>query len=311
MSLGARLVSGSIGVALWCGLSVEPIVAQDARHKLPVAGFEVVFEGEAVRNTDLVARATRITRGVLPLLRRTFGSPRLGEEPLRRVTVRLGTERENASERDGWALLDVPLDNTTGRAWLAHEYVHLWLGLSIAPASPQETWFSEGAAEYYGWLALLDAGLASRKDMEDALANAFERYRWDSWIASGSISLAGGLLQAHRALVLDGGFLIAACLDGDIRRATELRSSLADVARKLLAQGSSVRRYDSRAIYDAVEEVGGEPLARSLARWVEGSAPLALWRCATEVRTRGSDRESRSSVPRSSSLSDSSGRKSP
>lgn len=310
MSVGSRLVSCSIGLAVWCGLSAESSAAQDARHKLVVAGFEVVLEGEAGRNTELIARATRITRGVLPLLRRTFGSPRLGEEPLRRVTVRLGAQRENASERGGWALLDVTSDSSTGRAWLAHEYVHLWLGVSIAPASPQETWFSEGAAEYYGWLALLEAGLASRKDMEDALANAFERYRWDSWIASGSISLAGGLLEAHRALVLDGGFLIAACLDADIRRLTELRSSLADVVRKLLAQAAGARRYDSRAIYAAVEEVGGEPLARSLARWVEGSAPLALWRCATEVRTRGGGRESRSGVPRPSSRSDSSGRRS-
>jgi predicted metalloprotease with PDZ domain len=256
-------------------------------RRLRSGGLEVVLEDGVAANVSRVTRAAQVTREVLPLLARTFGLPRVAERPLRSVVVQLGAEREGVSRRDDVALLQVSLSDVDERAWLAHEYFHLWNGLTVGPASSQETWFSEGTAEYYGWLALLEAGLARRADMEQALAAAFERYRRDTWIAVGSIALAGGLLSAHRALVVDGGFLVAACLDADIRRATELKHSLADVIRKLLAQEIGGHQYDSRAIYGAVEEVAGEPLARALARWVEGSAPLALWRCATEVRTRG------------------------
>lgn len=210
-------------------------------------------------------------------------------EPRGRVAIVVADE--DAPARAGGVLLDrdvVVLAPVTGTlparlGAVAHELFHLWSGRAFAHRTPAELWFAEGVTEYYALHALRRAGVLSDSGYTAALDAAFGRFRLDPWIGVNSIAQAGSALGAHRTLVHDGGLLTAACLDPDIRTTTKGAKDLDDLMRVLFTRHDVAgRRYDSAALYDAIRTVSDDAVARRIARVVEGSAPLALWRCATE-----------------------------
>lgn len=209
--------------------------------------------------------------------------------PYRRVAILVADE--DAPARAGGALLrkDVVLLAPPGPARapllgaVAHQLFHLWNGRAFSHRSPAELWFAEGITEYYALHALRRAGVLSDSGYTEALDAAFSRFRRDSWIGVNSIAQGGQAIGAHRALVHDGGLLTAACMDPDIHTTTNGAHDLDDLMRALYERhDTGDRRYDNAAIYDALRTVADDAAARRITRVVEGSAPLSLWRCATE-----------------------------
>lgn len=172
-------------------------------------------------------------------------------------------------------------------AAVAHELFHLWNARAFRYRTPRERWFSEGVAEYLALRALLDEGVIGDDGYRDLMDGAFDRYRHDSWIGENSILRAGDLKFAHRGLVHDGGLLVAACIDADMRRATNGARALDDVLRAMFQRfDAGERTYDTGDVFDLVSELAGDAVARPLQRMVDGTASLGLWRCATERPTR-------------------------
>jgi predicted metalloprotease with PDZ domain len=157
---------------------------------------------------------------------------------------------------------------------------------SVLAAPARDAWFVEGVGAYYDLRARLARQELDEKGWQQAMDQAFERYRLDSWIGVNSLARAADQPE-HRALVVDGGLLVVACMEADMRRATDDGRGLHDLLRTLFERHErSARRYDTAAIFEVVTELAGDVASRPLQRMVEGTASLGLWRCATESPTR-------------------------
>lgn len=287
---GGALRAGSLGELL-DGFVVVGAAEAIAVERGRAAGLalEVVTWGAGARAEH--SAITRVAAEALGMYSRVFGRvpAAVRGTPLRRVAIVVADEE--APARAGAALLGhdaVVLAPAAGAraarlGAVAHELFHLWSGRAFSHRTPAEQWFAEGVAEYYALHALRRAGVLSDSGYAEALDAAFARFRLDPWIGVNSIARAGGAIGEHRALVHDGGLLTAACLDPDIRTTTQGAKDLNDLMRALFTRHDAAdRRYDSAALYDAIRTVSDDAVARRISRVVDGSAPLALWRCATE-----------------------------
>lgn len=171
--------------------------------------------------------------------------------------------------------------------FLAHEYMHTWIGAEIGGFPEGESagvaWLTEGWTDYYAGRALLRAGLWTPADFiadlnrvlarnagspARALPNAaiVERYWTDSDV---------------QQLPYDRGHLLALLLDHRIRLATGGRVDMDDV---MLAQRALARRnaragtrLDAAALFPAaLREATGIGVAEELARHVERGEPVLL-----------------------------------
>lgn len=275
--------------ALQDGMIATGLMETSTREVAGVA-LTVATSGERLRRVR--ERVDRVAGASLGRFAKMMGGmPRLALGRPYRHVVLLVVEEPNPHLAGGglaWkdiVLLMPPGDQAVERldAAIAHELFHLWNARAFRYRTPRESWFAEGVTEFYALRALRELGLLSAAAHRSRMEEAFERYRHDPWIGGGSIAMAGEQKFAHRVLVYDGGLLVAACLDADMRRATKGERSLDDLLRLMIGRfDASARRYDNAAIYAAVQELSDETTARMLARMIEGSAPLALWRCATE-----------------------------
>lgn len=115
-------------------------------------------------------------------------------------------------------LMDGTLDAASREFWatlVAHEVCHIWLGTAIE-FDGQEYWFSEGFTEYYSRIVCARLGLTSEDDFLRDL-----EHKWESYLSrQGDLSIreAGENKSVNRALVYEGGSLIAAALDLQIRK---------------------------------------------------------------------------------------------
>ena len=109
---------------------------------------------------------------------------------------------------------------------VGHEVFHIWNGVAIN-FSEQEYWFSEGFTEYYSRITSARLGFTSENDFLRDLERACELYL----SKSGELSIreAGRNKSANMDLVYQGGNLIAATLDVQIRKLTQNQKSLDDV----------------------------------------------------------------------------------
>lgn len=239
-------------------------------------------------------RLTRAATVSLGWFRQVMGgTPRLAlNRPYERVAVLVGEAPDAALAGGGLAWKDIVLLLPPGRALsnrealvsVIAELFELWSGRGFRHRTARDAWFTEGSTTYFALRALLAAGLLTRADYRDLMDAAFDRFRLDAWIGENSILRAGESLAAHRALVQDGGLLVVACIDADVRRATEGARRIDDLARAMFRRfDAGDRMYDTAALFELVSELADAATARRLERMVEGTASLGLWRCATEV----------------------------
>ncbi|RKU17403.1 hypothetical protein C6503_10935, partial [Candidatus Poribacteria bacterium] len=118
-------------------------------------------------------------------------------------------------------LMDGTLDTDNRQSWtplVAHEICHIWNGKAI-DFNTQEYWFSEGFTEYCSKISCARLGIIS----EDDFLRDLER-KWELYLSKqGELSIreAGENKMVNHELVYEGGSLIAAALDLQIRKQTQ------------------------------------------------------------------------------------------
>ena len=157
---------------------------------------------------------------------------------------------------------------------VAHEVFHIWLGKTIG-FKWQEYWFSEGFTEYYSRIVCTRLGLTSESDFLRDLES-----KWESYLSRQgecSIREAGEDKSANRELVYQGGSLIAAALDLQIRSLTQNWKSLDDVMKQMYLEfGLTGNKYTMRDVIRIVSRIVGEDLESFFCKYVVGTDRLPL-----------------------------------
>ena len=169
------------------------------------------------------------------------------------------------------------LDETDRSFWVplvAHEVCHIWIGKTI-DFKWQEYWFSEGFTEYYSRIICTRLGLTSENDFLRDL----ER-KWESYLSrQGQLSIreAGEDKSTNRELVYQGGSLVAAALDLQIRSLTQNRKSLDDVMKRMYREfGLTGSKYTMKDVIRIVSQIAGENFEPFFCKYVAGTDRLPL-----------------------------------
>ncbi|MXY99861.1 hypothetical protein F4Y93_04130 [Candidatus Poribacteria bacterium] len=174
-------------------------------------------------------------------------------------------------------LMGGSLDETNRSFWVplvAHEVCHIWNG-KLINFSEQEYWFSEGFTEYYSRVACTRLGLTAEGDFLRDIERKCELYL--SQQGDLSIREAGKNKSANRYLVYEGGSLVAAALDLQIRNLTENRSSLDDVMKRMYREfGLTENRYTMADVIRIVNQIAGEDFESFFKKYVSGTERLPL-----------------------------------
>ena len=170
------------------------------------------------------------------------------------------------------------LDEASRRFWLplvGYMVSSLWVGSQAINFSGQEYWFSAGFTGYYSDIVSVRLGLTSETDF----LRRFER-RWESYLSrQGELSIreAGEDKSANRELVYDGGSLVAAALDLQIRSLTQNRSSLDDVMKQMYREfGLTDDTFTMGDVIRIVSQIAGEDFKPFFHKYVAGTDQLPL-----------------------------------
>ena len=174
-------------------------------------------------------------------------------------------------------LMGGSLDETNRSFWVplvAHEVCHIWNGKTIG-FKWQEYWFSEGFTEYYSRIVCTRLGLTSEDDFLRDLERKWELYlsRQDDL----SIREAGENKSSNHELVYEGGSLIAAALDLQIRKRTHNRRSLDDVMKQMYREFGLIGiEYTMNDVIRSVSQIADEDLEPFFRKYVDGTERLPL-----------------------------------
>jgi len=179
------------------------------------------------------------------------------------------------------SILESPTATATEiRAMIAHELFHFWNGRAFVNASPREGWFAEGFTEYYAWKALHTIGAISDAEWRANLAAADARYRSDSGYTHISIADAGALKFRHQGLVYAGGEVAAACIDEDLRRRANGRTTLDQIMQAVFQRfNASDPRYDNGALASLIETESGLSYRDWFREYIDGARALPQHAC--------------------------------
>ena len=174
-------------------------------------------------------------------------------------------------------LMGGALDEANTNFWVplvAHEVCHIWNG-KLINFSGQEYWFSEGFTEYYSRIACTRLSLTSENDFLRDMERKYELYL--SQQGDLSIREAGENKSANRYLVYEGGSLVAAALDLQIRNLTQNRNSLDDMMKQMYREfGLTQNRYTMADIIRVVNQIAGEDFEPFFKKYVSGTERLPL-----------------------------------
>ena len=171
-------------------------------------------------------------------------------------------------------LMDNYLDETDKHLWapfIGHEVFHVWNGLTALESfSGHEHWFKEGVTVYYSNLASLKLGYLSESEYLDRLENACEVYL--SALDEFSISDARDLRLSYQ-----GGNVIAAALDFEIREHKKNRKSLDHVMQQMYKRFDNVNvEYTQSDIINTLNKVTGKEFGPFFKNYIEGGEQLPL-----------------------------------
>lgn len=209
------------------------------------------------------------------------GAQTLGPVPVARVTYTsdMGRKGRTSGSLQGFASIGLIWEPSEvlerARAHdTFHETLHLWFG----GAMESDRWWTEGITDYFAARLYADW----QRDPAELAALSFESYHNYLNIAHNTrLTMAQEARQGMggdntELLVYRKGMLAGLMLDAAIRRASDGRASLDDVARRALALAATRRSRSVREaeIRQLVREVGGNDAARTWERVVEGTAML-------------------------------------
>ena len=190
----------------------------------------------------------------------------------------------------------------------AHEFFHLWNVKRLRPAGlgpfdytrenySRSLWFAEGVTTYYGYLSLLRAGLWSRTDFFEHLAEEIrtlagapgrtlmsaESSSFHAWFYDRSPQMQETNFANTTISYYNQGAVLGMLLDLEIRERTRGAKSLEDVLRLMYrdfyqAPASSYygpgRGYEEKDILEALEAVTGSDFRPWFARYIQGADEL-------------------------------------
>ena len=189
-----------------------------------------------------------------------------------------GSMGGGASGRSISVLIGGELDEASRRFWLplvGYMVSSLWVGTQAINFRGQEYWFSAGFTGYYSDIVSVRLGLTSESDF----LRSFER-KWEAYLSrQGELSIreAGEDKSANRELVYDGGSLVAAALDLQIRYLTENRSSLDDVMKQMYREfGLTGVTYTINDVIRIVSQIAGKDFKPFFSKYVTGTEHLPL-----------------------------------
>ncbi|MDE0690425.1 MAG: sigma-70 family RNA polymerase sigma factor [Candidatus Poribacteria bacterium] len=197
-----------------------------------------------------------------------------------------GYRSGGASRRSMSMLIGETLDEANRGFWLppvARLVCYLWNGSYIdirdgtgaIGFKEQEYWFCAGFTQYYSEIVSVRLGLTSETDFLRNLERTWEGYL--SRQGELSIHEAGEDKSANRELVYDGGSLIAAALDLQIRSLTGNRSSLDDVMRQMYREfGLTGVPYTMSSVIRIVSRMTGADFKPFFREYVTGTEQLPL-----------------------------------
>lgn len=168
--------------------------------------------------------------------------------------------------------------------FIAHETMHYWNGQSIRSAERARTqWFSEGFTEYLANAALARGDVISDarwiRKAESHLSMYLLFRNAPAW-SGVTLSIAGQNKSANRPGVYNGGWVVALCLDGEIRTRTRDRRSLRDLMRLMYERfGLTGVTYRADDLYQAASEIAGADMSAFFARYVDGDETLPVQEC--------------------------------
>ena len=170
-------------------------------------------------------------------------------------------------------------DEGTRQRWapfVGHEILHLWNAGAIR-SSGQEYWFSEGFTNYYSQVVSARLGWTAERDFFRSMERACRNYL--SKQGELSIREAGDSKFSQRELVYDGGSLIGALLDFQIRKLTGNRKSLDEVMKEMYRLfGVADKPYTEKDLLHVVNKVSGNDFGRFFADHVAGKKRIPLER---------------------------------
>ena len=183
-----------------------------------------------------------------------------------------------ASGRSISVLIGGELDEASRRFWLplvGYMVSCLWIGGQAINFREQEYWFSAGFTGYYSDVVSVRLGLTSESDF----LGKFER-TWESYLSrQGGLSIreAGKDKSANRELVYDGGSLVAAALDLQIRALTQNRSCLDDVMQQMYREfGFTDNTFTMNDVIRIVNQITGKDFRLFFSKYVAGTERLPL-----------------------------------
>ena len=181
----------------------------------------------------------------------------------------------HGSNRSVRILMDWALNDTTKHAWgpfFGHEVFHIWNGLTaLKPFTSKERWFLEGVTNYYSDITSVRLGYLSEREFLKRMETACERY------LSVSREFAIGDDFRDSRLLYEGGSLIAAALDLEIRERKKNRKSLDHVMQEMYRQFSDTTvEYTQRDIIRTVSKVAGKNFDTFFKTYITGKERLPL-----------------------------------
>ena len=189
-----------------------------------------------------------------------------------------GSMSGGASGRSISVLIGGELDEASRRFWLplvGYMVSSLWIGAQALNFREQEYWLSAGFTGYYSGIVSVRLGLTSESDF----LRSFES-RWEAYLfRQGQLSIheAGKDKSANRELVYDGGSLVAAALDLQIRNLTENRSGLDDVMKQMYREfGLTDSTYTMNDVIRIVSQITGKDFKSFFHKYVAGTERLPL-----------------------------------
>lgn len=197
-----------------------------------------------------------------------------------------GYRSGGVSRRSISLLTDYALNGANRRFWLplvAHVVGYLWngsyidtgIGTGTIGFKEQEYWFCAGFTQYYSRVVCVRLGLAAESDFLRDLERTWEAYL--SRQGQLSIQEAGEDKSANRELVYDGGSLVAAALDIQIRNLTQNRSGLDDVMQQMYREfGLTGRAYAMKDVIRIVSQITDEDFEPFFRKYVAGTERLPL-----------------------------------
>ena len=156
--------------------------------------------------------------------------------------------------------------------FLGHEVFHIWNGLTSLPRfSSKESWFSEGVTNYYSDIAARQLGYLTESEFLDKLEMACEKY------LSVSHELAIGDDYRDSRLVYEGGSLVAASLDLQIRQHSNNRKNFNQVMQDMYRKfPDNTIEYTNEDIIRSVNKVSDKDMRPFFNQYVLGKKRLPL-----------------------------------